>query len=359
MIADLYCVHQRGARIAAFLVPLGAINILCPLLTGVVSQNLGIPWAYKLMAIFAGVATVVVIFVIPETTYNRSSLYNIDTTSVEHLGELAEKEHHIMHDENPQQQEIAAAAATQPSKKSYLQLLAPFSGTYHSGSPFPIIFTPIKQIFNPAVLWSCVTQGAVSAWTVAVSFMLAQIFAVAPYNFTPAQVGYLYTGAIVGGLVAETICMTTNDSMAKFLARRNSGTYEPEFRLWLIIPMMITGIIGFFGFGFTIVHGNGPTVASTMYGFITASLIFSHVASGSYITDAFRDRSVEIFIVVMIFKNLLFFVFSLVVNHWLARDGPEKVFNTIGALQVAIAFLSLPLYVLGKKNRALVQRWGL
>lgn len=56
MMSDLYCVHQRGARIALFLVPLGGLNILCPLISGVVAQNLSIPWVYKLMAIFSGIA---------------------------------------------------------------------------------------------------------------------------------------------------------------------------------------------------------------------------------------------------------------------------------------------------------------
>lgn len=123
--------------------------------------------------------------------------------------------------------------------------------------------------------------------------------------------------------------------------------------------MLVTGCIGFFGFGSSITAGAGPIVASMFYGFITASLIFSHVASGSYMTDAFRNWSVEIFIDVMVFKNLLFFVFSLVVNDWMAKDGPAKVFNIIGGLQIIIASLSIPLYIFGKKNRAVMHSWSI
>jgi hypothetical protein len=120
--------------------------------------------------------------------------------------------------------------------------------------------------------------------------------------------------------------------------------------------MLATGIIGFYGFGGSIVAGYGPIVASMFYGFITASLIFSHVASGSYMTDAFRNQSVEIFIDIMVFKNILFFVFSLFVNDWLAKDGPLKVFNVIGGLQIVIAFMTVPLFIFGKRNRALMHR---
>jgi hypothetical protein len=116
--------------------------------------------------------------------------------------------------------------------------------------------------------------------------------------------------------------------------------------------MLITGVTGFFGFGSSIVAGKGPIVVSMFYGFITASLIFSYVASGSYMTDAFRNDSVEIFIDVMVFKNILFCVFSLFINDWVTKHGPTRVFNILGALQIVIAFLIVPLYIFGKKNRA-------
>ncbi|KAL3426701.1 major facilitator superfamily transporter [Phlyctema vagabunda] len=361
MIADMYCVHERGSRIAAYLFPLGAFNVLCPLLAGVVAQNMGIKWMYRWMAIFAGLATIVVLFYIPETAFNRSEIYNIDTSSVNNLGELAEKqgqESHMVtsdHVESPPTNTIDSSIP----KRSYLYRLRPWSATesFSNASFISLAIGPLKLFLNPAVLWSCLTQGAVSAWTVAVSFILSQIFAVPPYNYNPAQVGYLNTGAMIGGLFAEIICVLSNDRLAKAFARKNGGTYEPEFRLWIIIPMIITGAIGFFGFGNSIAEGHGPIVASMFYGFITASLIFSHVASSSYMTDAFRNHSIEIFIDVMVFKNLLFFVFSLVVNDWIAKDGPRKVFNIIGALQLAIGFLSIPLYLLGKKNRALMHKW--
>jgi hypothetical protein len=58
--------------------------------------------------------------------------------------------------------------------------------------------------------------------------LLAQIFAVPPYNYNPAQIGYLYAGAMIGGLVAEVFCILLNDNAAKSLARRNKGIYERE-----------------------------------------------------------------------------------------------------------------------------------
>ena len=39
--------------------------------------------------------------------------------------------------------------------------------------------------------------------------------------------------------------------MAKLLAKVNNGTYEPEFRLTLVIPQLVIGFFGVYGFGVT------------------------------------------------------------------------------------------------------------
>ena len=69
-------------------------------------------------------------------------------------------------------------------------------------------------------------------------------------------------------------------------------------------------------------------------------------------TDAFGNGSFEVFIEVFVVKNILFYVFSLFINDWATKNGPIRVFDTLGAWQIVIAFFSVPLYVFGKKNRA-------
>jgi hypothetical protein len=76
-------------------------------------------------------------------------------------------------------------------------------------------------------------------------------------------------------------------------------------------------------------------------------------------TDAFRKQSVEIFVDIMIFKNLLFFGFSFGVNDWVASQGPVSVFNTMAAVHIVISALAVVMYMFGKKNRALMYRTGL
>ena len=42
-----------------------------------------------------------------------------------------------------------------------------------------------------------------------------------------------------------------SDPSACWLTKRNKGIYEPEFRLILVVPQMIFGCAGLYGFGIT------------------------------------------------------------------------------------------------------------
>jgi len=67
-----------------------------------------------------------------------------------------------------------------------------------------------------------------------------------PLGFTEVETGYMYTGAFIGALVGLSITGPSADWSAKYLSKINKGIYEPEFRLFLVIPQMITGCLGLF-----------------------------------------------------------------------------------------------------------------
>ena len=105
------------------------------------------------------IRTAIIILFIPETAYKRDSIYNIDITSIEHLGELATKEAEAGGEKEPEQIETVAGQQTQspspvvPEKKSYLKMLKPWSGIRHEEITIKTFFGPLKHVINPAVLW--------------------------------------------------------------------------------------------------------------------------------------------------------------------------------------------------------------
>lgn len=81
VIGDLYCVHQRGSRMALYIVAQSGIVVLPCIIAGVVSENLGWRWVFWLLVIFIGIGLVGLILFGWETAYNRKEVYNIDTSS--------------------------------------------------------------------------------------------------------------------------------------------------------------------------------------------------------------------------------------------------------------------------------------
>lgn len=81
VIGDLYCVHQRGSRMALYIVAQSGIVVLPSIIAGVVSENLGWRWVFWLLVIFIGIGLLGLIFFGWETAYNRNEVYNIDTSS--------------------------------------------------------------------------------------------------------------------------------------------------------------------------------------------------------------------------------------------------------------------------------------
>lgn len=57
--------------------------------------------------------------------------------------------------------------------------------------------------------------------------------------FSVAEVGYTYAGAFVGALIGFAITGIFTYYVTLWLVRKNNGVYEPEFRIWLAVPLLI------------------------------------------------------------------------------------------------------------------------
>lgn len=80
--------------------------------------------------------------------------------------------------------------------------------------------------------------------------------------------------------------------------------------------------------------------------------IFVLTPANSYVIDAYRELSSEMFISNMMFKNFLFYGYSYFVNSWTATAGPGEVFYVLAGIIFALVLTTLPLYVFGKRYRS-------
>jgi hypothetical protein len=90
-------------------------------------------------------------------------------------------------------------------------------------------------------------------------------------------------GFLLAGIVS--------DWSAKILTRKNKGIYEPEFRMIIVIPQMIVGCAGLYGFGITAnkVGKYGWFWPDFFLALEVMGMVLGAVASALYIVDAHRE----------------------------------------------------------------------
>lgn len=345
-IKDLYFVHERGTRIAAW-----NLFLMCGIaggsfISGYIIQNLGFRWTFWVCAILFGVFLFGIVFLVPETTYRRAPPY---------IPRQEEDEKHSQNSdpEKPESFQVENAQSTSPP--SYISTLRIFTGRYTNASAFKIFARPFVLFFYPAVFWGFLCFGTTITWIVVFSVVNGVIFVAPPYNFSIAQTGLISLSPFVLTMIGEVISGPLNDWICVSLTKRNRGIYEPEFRLPLMIFVAVLGAIGFFGFGASVhfqTHWSGPVLT---FGLANMSMAFVSTCVFGYVVDCYPALSEEIFVAINA-RNLLTFGLTYFVNDWLARDGVLLVFSVLGALFLFVCALTIPLWVFGKRIRSWIGR---
>jgi MFS family permease len=257
-VGDLYFVHQRGLRISLVNFVLAGISNGVSIIAGVITTRLGWNYNFYVLLPFIIVQFILLFLFVPETTYIRAHIYDIDTSSALDLNRLGEVEKRARAHEIEGSQEVSSNASTEaekpapaqrvpttasgyhapPPPKTFVQRLAITSGTpsspyflwagltigvYTSDSVFKMVLSSILIMTNVGASWVIFISGLLVAWYVAVAVVSAQLFYAPPYLFNAASVGYTSTGPLLGGIVGATFCSIVMDPMLKLLTRRNKG----------------------------------------------------------------------------------------------------------------------------------------
>lgn len=352
-IKDLYFVHERGTRIAVW-----NLFLMCgiaggSLISGYIIQNLGFRWTFWVCAILFGVLLVGIVLFVPESTFLRpSSFADFASSSVDKTAEL--EEHEEIRDASLEIQTTINQDTTSP-KQSYISSLRIFTGHYSKASPFKIFARPFILFFYPSVFWGFLLYGTALTWIVVFSVVNGVIFVAPPYNFSISETGLVSLSPFILTLIGEVVSGPMNDWICIWLTNRNRGIYEPEFRLPLIIIVAILGAAGFFGFGATVhfaTHWSGPVLT---FGLANMSMAFASTSVFGYVIDCYPQLSEEVFVSVNA-RNLLTFGFTYFVNNWLEKDGALVMFSVLGGLFLFVCFLTLPMWVFGKRIRSRIGR---
>lgn len=272
-----------------------------PVLVGKITNTIGWQWTFYFVAIFTGVLFPFVIFFVPETAYRREDSLNTDinveasTAQANRNSEKHSSEHAVLSESSHNSQGKLSKSQTLqiiiPQKVSYARSLLPFNGRKTDESFLKLILRPLPLFFHPAIFWACLIQGAMIGWTVMIGIVLAAIFFGPPLWFNEVKTGYMYTGPFTGAILGFIVAGLLSDWSAKLMIRRNKGVYEPEFRILLVIPQLIFGCAGLYGFGITSNHVTHWFLPDFFFALEVMGMVIGAVASALYIVDAHRTLS--------------------------------------------------------------------
>lgn len=334
-VSDMYFVHQRGTRISLWGCMIASGVLLGQTISGTIIQNISFEATFGISAIIFIPILFSIYFFVVETTYNGAR-----PTGKKIMPD--EKDMSFL-DEDEQ-------------KHTYSQKLRVFQGRLSQESFWKNVWKPVPLISYPAVLFSTIVYGSYFAWLLTISVLSVSIFSAPPYALGPAQVGLTNLPLLAVSLIGSPLSGWLADAIAKLMARRNNGVFEPEFRLILMIPATTFATVGFLGFGMSVQQGLPIVWPLTFMSIHALSVPFASTASLTYVIDCHPRDANQAFVTINFAKAVFTFAATTYANGWLAQAGPRGVFDIISLINGCICGLTIPAYMFGKRFRSSVAR---
>ncbi|KAF2196259.1 MFS general substrate transporter [Delitschia confertaspora ATCC 74209] len=332
-VSDLFFVHQRGTRLSLWGCMLASGVLLGQTISGFIIQNLSFEATFGISALIFIPILLLMYCVVVETTYTAPRQQRFDKEEKESFWFVeADK------------------------KETYSQQLRLFRGRLSPESFWMGCFKPLPLIAYPSVLFSTIVYGSYFTWLITISLLAVNIFSAPPYNLNPAQIGLTNLPLLAVGLIGSPLSGWMADAVVKFMARKNRGVFEPEFRLTLMVIATPLATAGFLGFGMSVQKGAPLQWPMLFMSLHALSVPFASQASLTYVIDCHPKDANQAFVTINFTKAVFMFLATTYANGWIERVGPRGVFDAITLINLGVCFLTVPSYVFGKKFRGMIAR---
>ncbi|GAA5868595.1 hypothetical protein JCM8547_003198 [Rhodosporidiobolus lusitaniae] len=345
-VNSIFFVHERGIRISLWNFALiGGINI-GPVISAQIIEAQGWQFAFWWQALANGIVFLATIAFVPEMLYDRSYYNN----------ELSRRRDMAIDDSSKageDKETVLASVVSSPSPIGTPSRWAAYrftTGSKTDKSFWRILLQPLFYANSPIVIWATLTFSVCFNLLPLAATVYSQIFSAPPYNMSVGAVG-IVSGIppLIGTLIGTFISGPASDFTAKFLAKKNNGIYEPEYRLVVMVLFLVFGGAGFYGWGLQ--TSSSWVVPAIFIALLHVGVSAATISCISYVTDAMREGAGDALGLVVLIKSVIMFGLTFMINDWYADRGPRQFFVSLGSLVVATSALAVPAWVFGKQAR--------
>lgn len=256
-IADLFFIHNHATVNGLALLATFTGAYLGPVASGYVVESQGWRWVWWWCSILFGINALLVLFLFEETKYvhvewlSRATTESLVANTLESERDAPEAElgGHAVH------AKIDASIPIKPLRERFAFL------TITKGSILHDIYEPLVILVTfPAITYTAIAYGVLLAWFAVLISVQATYMFDAPYNFSSIGIGLMNIAPFVASIPGVWIGGYLNDKSIVWLAHRNHGVYEPEMRLWMILPLAIIAPTGILMFGLGLNYVRSPSL---------------------------------------------------------------------------------------------------
>ena len=193
--------------------------------------------------------------------------------------------------------------------KSFLSSLRPFNGRLRHDSWIKAAIRPFLLYAYPSILWSALVYSLSVGWLIVLSESVTVIYrSSSSYNFTAFQCGLVYLSPFIGGILGTAVAGKLSDLIVRWMAQRNNGIYEPEFRLIMAGPILASTVIGLMGFGWAAQERDAWIVPTVFFGVISFGCSLGSTTAITFAVDSYRQYAAEALVTLNFSKSKFVFL---------------------------------------------------
>ncbi|KAL4938760.1 hypothetical protein BDV06DRAFT_214846 [Aspergillus oleicola] len=340
-IADVFFVHQRGRINALYVWVWLFASYMGPLVAGFVAKGQGWRWVWWWNVLIFGIAIFVVAFGYEETKYCPPETETSSTVVSTEPSTLLTSKTDAVLDKKPQEEITKVVINPNIPVKTYWQRLSltTTSPSNPSESFLRHIYQPLILLSTvPAILFAALVYGILVGLGDVMSTTMSTFLPSPPYNFTSDQVGLMHLPRMIGVTIGAAITGPLSDWWIMYLARRRGGIYEPETRLWCVVPFLPFIPTGALLFGIGLSNGLSWPVIAVGLALYNVGVTPVNGVVVTYLTDCYRDIIGDALVSVTLVRNAFSTAFIFALTPWEDAIGLKYVLVTI--LLIACVILS-------------------